>query len=137
MITFSMNKIDLHQFAIVMQDIEKKDIKEIKVMLNFQVMSETYNIGVSARFEFVGHDKSLAAIAEVGCLFSIRQDDWKREIQDKGAVPKWILSLFAVHTVGTARGVVYVKTEGTPLRGLIIPPVNVDQMIEGDLQLKK
>lgn len=131
-----MNRIDLHQFAIVTQGLELKDVKEIKYMLHFQSFPDTYNIGASARFEFSGQDKALAAVAEVGCLFSIRQDDWDREIQSAGAVPKWILNLFAVHTVGTARGLVYAKTEDTPLKGLIIPPVNVDQMIAGDLPLK-
>lgn len=136
MITFSMNKIELHQFAIVTQNIEKKDIKGIKALLNFQILSKMYSIGVSVRFEFLGQDSSLAAVAELGCLFSIKQEDWKREIQENMVIPKWILSLFAVHTVGTARGIVYAKTEDTSLRGLIIPPINVDQMIDGDLQMK-
>jgi len=38
-----------------------------------------------------------------------------------------------MHTVGTARGVLHSKTESTPFNGLIIPPINVEQIIQEDI----
>jgi hypothetical protein len=40
-----------------------------------------------------------------------------------------------MHTVGTIRGILHCKTEGTPFNALILPPINVSEMVTGDLEL--
>ncbi len=40
-------------------------------------------------------------------------------------------------TFGTARGILFAKTEGTPYQQLLLPPTNVDAMIKEDYVIEE
>ncbi len=49
-------------------------------------------------------------------------------------IPKNLQEFLAVQTVGTSRGILFSKTEKTPFSQLILPPVNVAEMIKGAIK---
>ena len=73
-------------------------------------------------------------MAELSCEFDIHPEDWETMVKDDEVkVSKETLCYLAAQTVGVARGVLYCKTEATPFDELILPPINVAEMINGDL----
>lgn len=76
-------------------------------------------------------------VLKMTCEFEIQVDDWKTLRNDKEVViPKDLLEFFAVHTIGTARGVLFCKTENTQFNYIVIPPINVSEMGISDLTVK-
>ena len=72
---------------------------------------------------------------EVSCHFKIQDESWNNLVHVEDAnliIPKTFLSHIAMITVGTARGILFSKTEGTPFSKFIIPTVNVVAMIKKD-----
>lgn len=41
----------------------------------------------------------------------------------------------ATIVTGTARGIIHAKSEGTLLAGIILPPINVMELIKNDLPI--
>lgn len=73
-------------------------------------------------------------ILGVTCEFEIHEEDWEKlNNNEEVVIPKELLEYFAVHTVGTARGVLFCKTESTQFNNVIIPPINVADLIKGNL----
>lgn len=72
-------------------------------------------------------------VLKMTCEFEIQVDDWKTLHNDKEVViPKDLLEFFAVHTIGTARGV-YSANRNTQFNYIVIPPINVSEMGISDL----
>lgn len=70
----------------------------------------------------------------ITCEFEIEENDYKNiHKNEKTVIPKELLEYFAVHTIGTARGILFCKTESTPYNYIIIPPLNVSEMIKDDM----
>ena len=57
------------------------------------------------------------------------------EVNVKLVILKVMLEHFAVQTVGTARGILHCKTEGSQFNGIILPPVNVTELVTEDMIL--
>lgn len=135
MTRFRMRKITVQQFAILTETPPTSPQDNIE--LNIQVMPkysvEAQGIATSIKFQFLYDDKPFILL-ELTCEFQIEKTDWKEFVQgDKIVIPKFLLETFVVHTIGTARGIMYCKTEGTPFNIFILPPLNVTEFIKGDL----
>ena len=127
---FMMNRIAVEQFAILSKNLPAENIS-LSTELSFQYSVETSQIGCTASFMF-NHEGELLLLLSVVCEFVIHPDDWA-EFNEKGgefAIPKSLLELLAVHTIGTSRGILFCKTEGTPFSELMIPPLNGREMID-------
>ena len=73
-------------------------------------------------------------VLQVLCEFGIHPEDLQSITSDnKVTIPKGTLDYFIAQTVGTARGILHCKTEGTPFNGIIIPPMNVTTMVDSDM----
>ena len=76
-------------------------------------------------------------VLAINCEFEIHNEDFKELRKDgKTIIPKALLELFAVHTIGTARGVLFCKTESTQFNNVIIPPINVSELIQSDMVIE-
>lgn len=73
---------------------------------------------VSAKAQ-LGHELNSAQpflICEVACFFSIAPDDWRNKLLlEDGSIrlSKMVMSHFAMLTVGTLRGVLHAKAQGS------------------------
>lgn len=137
MIRFAMNKISIEQFAILTDSIPNSK-SGIKFETNLVFKADITNrlIACESKFLFNEEGKPFMKL-DIQCNFTVEQDDWNALIQkDKSIViPKGFLCHLAVHTIGTARGILHIKTESTPFNIYIIPTINVDKMINDDYKV--
>ena len=126
--------IHLDQFAILCEDC--KDEVGMNVSLNFKYGDEGNKVACVVAFDFTSESEKVMVL-KMTCEFEIQVDDWKTLHNDKEVViPKDLLEFFAVHTIGTARGVLFCKTENTQFNYIVIPPINVSEMGISDLTVK-
>ena len=134
MTKFRMFGIHLDQFAILCEDC--KDEVGMNVSLNFKYGDEGKKVACVVAFDFTSESEKVMVL-KMTCEFEIQVDDWKTLRYDKEVViPKDLLEFFAVHTIGTARGVLFCKTENTQFNYIVIPPINVSEMGISDLTVK-
>lgn len=133
MVRFNMTRIAVNQFAILMDTYPEKDIT-LSTEVSFQYSAETHQISCEVGYHFTtGNDIFLVLKSQ--CEFAIHPDDWKKFITKEGiAIPKSVLELLAVHTIGTSRGILHCKTENTPFNRLMIPPINVAGMMKDEAE---
>lgn len=129
MVRFRMNKIAVKQFAILAKELPADNVS-LETRISFQYAIENKLIACVASFNFCHEDKVLVVISCM-CEFNIHSEDWGEFIKgDAVEFPNPLLELLALHTVGTTRGVLFCKTEGTAFSGLILPPIDVKEIIE-------
>lgn len=134
MTKFRMFGIHLDQFAILCEDC--KDEVGMNVSLNFKYGDAGKKVACVVAFDFTSESEKVMVL-KMTCEFEIQVDDWKTLHNDKEVViPKDLLEFFAVHTIGTARGVLFCKTENTQFNYIVIPPINVSEMGISDLTVK-
>ena len=132
MIGFRMNRIRVDQFAILTDSIPPEDLS-LGFAISFGVAPSIHEVCTTVRFD-ISHAESPLLILELSCFFEIREEDWNKVKQDnKVIIPKGLLAHFGVHTIGTARGILHCKTEGTQLNAFILPPINVSERITEDI----
>ena len=130
MMKFRMAKISVTQFAILVENPPVENI-QLSLSLSFKCSFEGRRIGVEAKCAFEGDEKFL--VCNLFCEFDIHPDDWNMAIKDKEFVlPKNMCEVFGAQTIGTLRGVLFCKTEGTPFSSFILPSVDVAGMIADD-----
>lgn len=123
-----MIKIAVEQFAILSDTLPSDGIS-YTVSVGFKYSLDAGHIMCVFDLAFLNGDEKMLVL-KTNCEFEVKQDDWMSFIRDgKIMIPKSFLEYLAVHTVGVARGIMYCKTEGTPFNSLILPPVNVAELI--------
>ncbi len=71
----------------------------------------------------------------VDCYYEILQESWKEMTDSTGKikVPSGFLLHIASITIGSARGILYTKTEGTILNNYIMPLINMSNAVKEDM----
>jgi hypothetical protein len=134
-IGFYLAGIKTEQFAVFEENYLPKGETGLSSEIDFNIDVEKHQIGVFVNFEFEQENKILLKI-KVSCHFKIEEEAWNTFISDCSAkiiFPKGFLAHMAMITVGTSRGVVFAKTEGTLFSKFIIPTINVAEMIQQDV----
>jgi hypothetical protein len=135
MTRFRMFGIHLEQFAIL-TDKSQTDVLSMNTEVNFKYAEEGEKIACYAKFDFSEEQQRLMVLA-INCEFEIHNEDFKELRKDgKTIIPKALLEFFAVHTIGTARGILFCKTESTQFNNVIIPPINVSELIQSDMVIE-
>lgn len=134
MIRFRMIKISIPQFAIISQKAEEG--YQIETTTSLSHTEDGSAVAVDMTFSFTRSGES-AIILQIRCEFSIHPEDLTTlTTENKITIPKDVLDYFVAQTVGTARGVLHCKTEGTPFNGVIIPPLDVSSILKSDMVIK-
>lgn len=138
MIKFRMDNIRVPQFAII-KETPDNDLYSVNTSISFKVSEETRHIACICKFDFLDESDTMLFTGEIMCEFAIFPKDWDEKIikYDKIVVPRELLEFLAVHTVGTSRGILYCKSEGTPYASYIIPPLNLRAIITEDAEFDK
>lgn len=132
MIRFKMFRISTGQFAILSTEAPQGEV-EISTSMEIRHANDGSAVMVHATFTFSENEKQVM-ILETTCEFSIHPEDLQTLTKDeKVVIPKGTIDYFIAQTVGTARGILHCKTEGTPFNGIIIPPMNVTGMFKDDM----
>jgi len=130
---FSLQGIKTEQFAIFEENFVLKKEVSFGTGLEFKVDQRNKQIGVFFVVEFRQGKKVFIKIS-VSCHFKIKQESWDVFLLDTNIlkIEKGFLSHLAMLTIGTTRGVLFAKTEGTQFSKFIIPTINVNDIITED-----
>lgn len=136
MIRFKMQNIKVNQFAIL---VDSKPEESIKWTINFEInfSKEKGLLSMTLKTDILTEKSILIETLQITCTFAIHQDDYRQMCQgDNITLPAFLLTHMAVHVVGTARGILFCKNEGTPLADFIMPQINVAEIFKEDVPIK-
>lgn len=123
-------------FAIIDKAYKKTGETNLMTGLGFGLDIDDHVVTCNIRFSFEKKKDQPFLILEVQALFEIEKDDFINKIkQDDGTyiVSKDLAVHFAVLTIGSARGILHAKTEGTPFNEFLLPTIDVNTMLDEDV----
>ena len=132
MLRFRMVRINVEQFAILANDVPAGKIT-IDTSIGVKASVPDRKIALEVEFNFTSIEEKIMVLKQLS-EFEIHEEDWMSfQTEGKVTIPKEMIECFVAQAVGTARGVLHCKTEGTPFNHLILPPLDVTEMIEQDV----
>lgn len=136
-IGFQLIGIRTEQFAIVEQEFDTN--KPLEIIIDFNVAKDDTRKVVSVLFlsKFLDQDKTIM-ILECSCHFKIIDESWNSFLESDSKtlkLPQAFITHLAVITVGTARGILHAKTEGTKFNGHILPTLNLTETFTSDARI--
>jgi len=136
MTQFRMDQIKVEQFAILEDKLPQNDI-DFSAELTHGASKEDKVLAIRLKVSYTS-DEKLLLVCVVSCEFKIEPNSWQEwEKDNQVIVPRGFIAHLAMHTFGTARGILFSRTEGTPYQRLILPPTNVDAIIKEDFIIEK
>lgn len=133
-IGFALKGIKTDQFATFEENFSKKKEANLTTELQFKINKESKQIGVYATFSF-DHTKKVFLKIQVSCHFEILPDAWDELLKESKIIfPKGFITHLAVLTIGTARGVLHCKTDGTDFNTYILPTLDISKMLTEDVE---
>lgn len=136
---FALTGLRTVSFAIIDTAYKKTGETNLITGLGFGLDVDDHVVTCNARFSFEKKKNQPFLLLEVQALFEIEKNDFLSKIkQDDNSyrLVKGLAIHFAVLTIGSARGVLHAKTEGTPFNEYLLPTINVNDMIQEDIIIK-
>lgn len=130
---FALVNIKTKQFAVTEEAYRKNGELRLQNDTGYGVSLEKRHILVNAHFRFYKKESPFISL-QVECFFEINKTGWKTFERENGDIvlPNNLVSHLTVLTIGTARGILHSKTEGTRYNKYILPTINVQDMIKND-----
>ncbi len=133
-IGFALAAIKTEQFAVFAENYLSNKAANVTTSLEFKINEVDKRIGVFATFTFDNAKKTFIKI-QVSCHFSVDPESWNDFKKDNLVIfPKNFISHLTMLTIGTSRGVLHGKTEGTEFNKFIIPTINVNDLVNKDAE---
>jgi hypothetical protein len=136
LVGFVLAGIKTEQFAVLPENYNEDEDIEVEAGFELKANAEEKMVGSFATFTFEQQQRAFIKIS-VSCHFAIEPASWEEYLNKEKTSIKFPRD-FAIHlamvTVGTTRGVLFAKTEGTNFSQFILPVVNVQKMIEDDVE---
>ena len=125
-----MVKITTTQFAIVGDMCGEIDEIGIELGFNVKYSMDMRRIGVSPLLTLMSENDDKLLILELFCEFEVHPDDWQGMITDNRLIiNKDFLGNLISQSIGTLRGVLYCKTEGTSYSNFVLPSVSISELV--------
>ena len=129
-IQFKINGIKTEEFAIIEEAYNEK-IKKINYSLEtgFGVPTNE-TIVCSIGFKFFQRDIPFLKV-RASCSFNIKKESWDNAIDvdhNNIVFPPNFIDHLVVLTLGTLRGILHAKTEGTMSNRFYIPTINISEL---------
>ena len=135
-IQFQLKGMRTAQFAMLIDKLPNKTNLEYDINYDFKVDPNQKMVLVLTSLYFRQAKKILCKL-ETETIFAIREESWveMETKEDKTLVlPKSLLVHLAHIATGAARGILNSKTENTDLATVILPLINVYEIIKEDIQ---
>ncbi len=136
-IGFTLIGIRTEQFAILDANYNAKKETAIGTKLEVKIDDVNKHIGIFSEVVFLQGKKTFLKIC-VSCHFEVNKNSWAEfsmKRQKKIIIPSNFLAHLAMITIGTTRGVLFAKTEGSPFVKFIIPTINVTELFTDDIHI--
>ena len=132
-IPYRISHIETVQFALFPDNFQNG--KEVRVNTNcgYNVRSDIQQVRNIINVNYLQDDK-LLMVAELACYYDIAPEGVE-SIKAEGKIPVDFLRYMGSISVGTIRGLIHAKTEGTVLNPVVLPPVNLEEAIKDDMAL--
>lgn len=134
-IPYRIVKIENNQFALFPEKYINGQEVKINISFNFAYSSDLKMIRCTSKINYL-QSESVLLILENTTFFSIAPEG-TANIQKDGKVPVDFLRYMATIAVGTARGIIHAKTEGSVLNSVVLPPINLEEIIKDDMMISK
>lgn len=134
-IGFNLVGIETKEFATFEESFNPNDKDNIDLNLNlgFQLSENLDIINCIFTINFSQRENLLIKL-KLSCSFKLDETTINSFKKDKEIIfPKHLMSHFGVITVGTARGVLHSKTDGSIFNDLLLPTINLTEMIKDDI----
>lgn len=133
-IPYRISGIKTIQFALFPEKyINGRDIT-LQTSFSFGYNEDLNKIRCISNFEYL-QGENILMISEIQCTFDISPNG-TLELKHLKKIPVDFLRYMATIATGTARGIIHAKSEGTLLAGIILPPINLMEVIKDDLPIK-
>lgn len=135
---FALIGLKTLSFAIIEKAYKKTGETNLISQLGFGVDVDDHTLTCNAKFSFEKKKDQPFLILEVQGFFEIDKNDFLNKIvrEDKTfLITRNLATHFAVLTVGSARGVLHAKTEGSLYNQYLLPTIDVKHMIQEDIIL--
>lgn len=133
-VEFSIAKVTTEQFAIIDKAFSEKEVINLNTNLRFAIDRDQRIVAVYTLFKFEQKEIPFL-IVEVSDQFVIAPESWATFLKEDNTIviPKGFMIHLGMITVGTARGVLHTKTEGTKFNDFVLPTINVTEMVTDDV----
>ena len=132
---FNLVGIETKEFATFEESFNANDIENIDLNLNvgFQLSDKLDIINCIFTISFLQKENVFIKLKLI-CSFKLEEKTLERFKKDQKIIfPKSLMSHFGVITVGTARGVLHSKTNGSIFNDLLLPTINLTKIIKEDI----
>lgn len=136
---FAFTGLRTASFATIDRAYKKTGVTNLITGLGFGLDIDDHTVTCTTKFAFEKKKDQPFLILEVQSLFEIKKEDFLDKVkQDENTylIPKGLAIHFVVLTVGSARGVLHAKTEGTVYNQYLLPTINVKEMLQEDVIFK-
>ncbi len=132
-VNFSIAKVTTEQFAVIEKSFDEKQTIHLSTDLRYAIDRSQRIVMVYTLFKFEQKNTPFLLV-EVSCQFLIASESWKSFIKDKVTteIPKGFMIHLGMITVGTARGVLHTKTEGSKFNDFVLPTIDVMKLVTKD-----
>mgnify|MGYP006274838679 CR=1 FL=1 len=137
-LSFKLVNISTDEFAILEDSYTEGENVQMTTNITFGHDIEHRGLGAQLKFQFEQNEKPFLVITAT-CGFQLDEEAWESLLDEEGkklVLPEGFASHLAVITVGTIRGILHEKTTNTPFNQFMIPPINLTQMIHGDVEME-
>lgn len=133
-IKFAFKQIKTEQFAILEQSYRAGVPIALDNSISIENNAANRIVAISLGFEFKQNAITFLLI-KVVCYFEIETQSWEsmRNAANVVVIEKGFLRHLVMLSMGTIRGVLHAKTEGTMFNQFIIPTINLMDVITEDL----
>ena len=131
-IGFVFSNIVTEQFATIEENYTEGKEINISTRLRLGKHDDDKEVAVFTLFKFE-IEKQPFIIIETGCRFKIEQSAWNSFIhEDKMIIPQGFIIHLAMLAIGTVRGILHAKTEGTIFNRFVLPTIDVTGLVKED-----
>lgn len=127
-IPYKIGQIKILQFAIFPDKYVNGEDVQIHTSFSFGHSVALDSIRCTAVFSFLQKEE-LLLISETQCFFNISPEGIE-QLRKEHEISVDFLRYMATIATGTVRGIIHAKTEGTVLNTIILPPINLVNLIE-------
>jgi|SRR5690606_2463194 len=133
---YALNGLRTKSFAIIEKAYKKNGEAIFFAEIGFGLDIDNHVVTCNTRFSFEKKKDQPFLILEVQAIFEIKESDFLSKMkQDDGTylVTKVLAINFAILTISSARGILHSRTEGTVFNEFLLPPMDIDGLIEEDV----
>lgn len=134
-IPYRISHIETVQFATFPDNFINGDEVLVNTNCGFNIRSDFNQVRNVISVNYT-QDEKLLMVVQLACYYDIAPEGVEA-IKNEGKVPVDFLRYMGSISVGTIRGVIHAKTEGTVLNPVVMPPVNLEEMVKNDMMLSE